>query len=88
MLSDDPVQGLAEAKDLYERVLAIDSTFAGAWNNLGVLEARAGRLDEAVAHWQRALGVDPGNARALDNLERARQLREQETDNGTGQEGE
>jgi len=66
----------AEIEGLYRRAVAADSTFADAWNNLGVLKAREGDLDEAVRCWQRTLEVRPGHARALDNLERARRRME------------
>jgi hypothetical protein len=49
-----------------------------------VLEARAGRLDEAVALWKKTLEIQPGHARALDNLERARRhLAEEDEENET-----
>jgi tetratricopeptide (TPR) repeat protein len=67
---------LEDAADLYRRAVEVDSTFADAWNNLGVLAARAGRLDEAVPLWETALARAPGHPRVLENLQRARRMRE------------
>lgn len=40
---------------------------------LGTALARAGRVPEAVAHWERALALDPRNHAARENLDRTRQ---------------
>lgn len=68
----------AEAEAMYRRAVAADPSFADAWNNLGVLLARQGRLEEAVEVWGRALEVAPGHPRVLDNLERANRRLEQQ----------
>ena len=74
---------IEEASRYYARALEVDSTHVDAWNNLGVLEARAGRLDKAVSLWNKALAVRPGDPRALDNLERARRRLAEEEKNET-----
>src|SRR5205814_2109619 len=51
----DPAQW-DDAIDAYRRVVAIDPTYAAAWNNLGLLLHRMGRYDEARASYDRALG--------------------------------
>ncbi|HMB67845.1 MAG TPA: tetratricopeptide repeat protein [bacterium] len=62
----------AEIEAMYRRALAADAAFADAGNNLGVLLARQGRLEEAVDVWRRTLEAAPGHPRLLDNLDRAR----------------
>jgi Flp pilus assembly protein TadD len=43
---------------------------ADDWNNLGVLEARAGRIGEAREDFLRALQLVPKHAQARSNLQR------------------
>ena len=66
-------QGKAEkARESFERALQLRANYPGtlpnAWNNLGILAARAGSTDEAVGNFQRALQIDPDHLIALDNL--------------------
>jgi tetratricopeptide (TPR) repeat protein len=63
----------AEAAYLRARELGMDD--AGLHNNLGNLQLAAGRVEEAVASFERALAVDPDNETIRDNLERARARR-------------
>jgi Flp pilus assembly protein TadD len=63
----------AEAEALYRRAVIADPEFADAWNNLGVLLARDGRLEDAVPMWEKAVRFRPDFTRAHENLERARQ---------------
>jgi tetratricopeptide (TPR) repeat protein len=51
-----------------EQAVRIAPAFRDAHANLGVLYARAGRLDEAVAQFQSALAVGPPNALIYSNL--------------------
>ncbi len=51
----------------------IDAADAGAHNNLGVLYERRGRLAEAIAHYKRALALNPSLADARLNLARFQQ---------------
>ncbi len=60
------------ADSLYRLALSVDSTFVDAWTNRGVLRARAGDLEGAIVLWERALAERPGDAKILENLERAR----------------
>lgn len=62
----------SDAEVAYRRSVELDSTFVDAWNNLGVLEARAGRLENAIRLWERAMSQRPGDARVQENLDRAR----------------
>lgn len=56
---------LAEAGRLLQRVLELDRSHAGAHLlsavTAGVLAIQADRVDEAVAHYRRALSLQPGN---------------------------
>jgi tetratricopeptide (TPR) repeat protein len=61
-----------KARQSFERALQLHANYPGtlpnAWNNLGILAARAGRTDEAIENFQRALQIDPDHLIALDNL--------------------
>jgi tetratricopeptide (TPR) repeat protein len=57
--ANDLVAGRAE----YDAALAADSTLADAWLNLGVMEKRVGRLDEARAALERARDLHAGGGR-------------------------
>jgi tetratricopeptide (TPR) repeat protein len=57
-----------EAVEAYRRVVAIDPTYAAAWNNLGLLLHRLGRYDEARQAYGRALDEDGACAEAAYNL--------------------
>jgi Flp pilus assembly protein TadD len=48
---------------------------AAAQNNVGHLLLRAGRVDEAIAHLERAVQLDPMSVRALGNLESALRMK-------------
>jgi len=53
---------------------------AAAQNNIGAMLLGAGRLDEAIAHLERAVQLAPGSVRALANLESALRLKGLYTD--------
>jgi tetratricopeptide (TPR) repeat protein len=61
-----------KARQSFERALQLHANYPGtlpnAWNNLGILAARAGRTDEAIENFQQALQIDPDHLIALDNL--------------------
>src|SRR5882672_7354710 len=63
----DPAQW-EDAIGAYRRVVAIDPTYAAAWNNLGLLLHRMGRYDEARESYGRALGEAGDCAEAAYNL--------------------
>ena len=63
----DPAQW-DEAIDAYRRVVAIDPTYAAAWNNLGLLLHRMGHYDEAEYAYTTALAQDEGCCQAAYNL--------------------
>src|SRR5882672_1087620 len=63
----DPVQW-EDAIGAYRRVIAIDPTYAAAWNNLGLLLHRMGQYDEARKAYASALAQDPECAEAAYTL--------------------
>lgn len=63
----DPAQW-DDAIEAYRRVVAMDKTYAAAWNNLGLLLHRRGRYDEARHSYTTALEEDPGCCEAAYNL--------------------
>jgi tetratricopeptide (TPR) repeat protein len=65
-LDADPARW-EEAIAAYRRVVAIDPSYAAAWNNLGLLLHRMGRYEEARRAYASALDQDPGCAEAAYN---------------------
>src|SRR2546426_5027472 len=63
----DPMQW-EDAIGAYRRVIAIDPTYAAAWNNLGLLLHRMGRYDEAQTAYTSALDQDSRCCEAAYNL--------------------
>ena len=63
----DPAQW-SDAIEAYRRVVAIDPTYAAAWNNLGLLLHRMGQYDEARQAYDTAVAQDPQCAEATYNL--------------------
>ncbi len=52
----------------YEQALRLQPDFAEAYNNLGVVRARQGKLNEAIACYEQALQLRPDYAEASNNL--------------------
>lgn len=63
----DPAQW-EDAIEAYRRVVAIDPSYAAAWNNLGLLLHRLGRYDEARDAYAAALRASAACAEAAYNL--------------------
>jgi tetratricopeptide (TPR) repeat protein len=63
----DPAQW-EDAIEAYRRVVAIDPTYAAAWNNLGLLLHRMGRYDDAERAYAAALAEDARCCEAAYNL--------------------
>jgi tetratricopeptide (TPR) repeat protein len=57
-----------DALEAYRRVVALDPSYAAAWNNLGLLLHRMGQYDEARRAYTTALEQDPQCAEAAYNL--------------------
>jgi tetratricopeptide (TPR) repeat protein len=51
----------------YRQAIARDPNFPDAWFNLGVLQEKVGRIDEALSSYERAFAVEPAYADALHN---------------------
>ena len=64
---DDPAQW-ERAVDAYRRVTTLAPDHAAAWNNLGLLQHRMGRYEDARRHYEVALAADPACAEAAYNL--------------------
>ena len=58
----------AEALELFTRLSQEHPDLPDPYNNIGLLQARAGRLDEALQALQDALRCDPGHRTARANL--------------------
>ena len=62
----------AAARDTFERVVKLQAnypdTLPDAWNNLGVISTREGRVEESIPMFLEALRVNSHHLLALDNL--------------------
>jgi len=72
-------QELYEARERFERATKLTAsypdTLPNAWNNLGLIATREGRMAEAIPFFKEALRLSPDHVIALDNLGNAyRQL--------------
>jgi arylsulfatase A-like enzyme/Flp pilus assembly protein TadD len=56
------------ARQAFEAALDVDDEVPRAHNSLGVIAAEEGRLPEAIARWQKAVALDPGDYQTLFNL--------------------
>src|SRR5262249_56633518 len=56
------------AVDASRRVPPLAPGHAAAWNNLGLLQHRRGRYEDARRHYEVALAADPASADAAYNL--------------------
>jgi tetratricopeptide (TPR) repeat protein/peroxiredoxin len=68
----------AAAREIFERTVKLQAnypdTLPDAWNNLGVIATREGRIDDAIQNFQQALRVSPHHLLTLDNLGNAYRL--------------
>jgi tetratricopeptide (TPR) repeat protein len=62
----------AAAREAFERAVKLEAdypdTLPDAWNNLGVIATREGRLPDSIDCFQQALKLDPHHLLALNNL--------------------
>jgi tetratricopeptide (TPR) repeat protein len=62
----------AAARETFERAVKLPAnypdTLPDAWNNLGVIATREGRVDDSVQCFQEGLRLDPHHLLSLDNL--------------------
>jgi tetratricopeptide (TPR) repeat protein len=65
-------QNNAHARESFERALTLHAsypdTFSNSWNNLGIIAAQEGRVEEAIGNFLKALELSPDHRIALDNL--------------------
>ena len=66
---------LSDALVQYEQALRINPDFEEAHYNIAVTYARAGNVDQAIAHFERVLELDPANRGAREDLEKLRALK-------------
>jgi tetratricopeptide (TPR) repeat protein len=63
---------VAAARESFERAVKLKPSFPdtlpNAWNNLGLLATREGKIDEAIQHFQEALRISPAHWISLENL--------------------
>jgi len=68
----------AAARETFERAVKLPAnypdTLPDAWNNLGVIATREGRVDDSVQSFQQALRLNPHHLLSLDNLGNAYRL--------------
>ena len=57
-----------DAIEAYQRVVAVEPSYAAAWNNLGLLHHRMGQYTEAQEAYEAALRAEPTCAEAAYNL--------------------
>jgi tetratricopeptide (TPR) repeat protein len=66
------------ARENFERAVKLPAnypdTLPDAWNNLGVIATREGRVDDSIQCFQQALRLNPHHVLALDNLGNAYRL--------------
>lgn len=59
---------LTDAFDEFKRVLELSKNYVRAHNNLGIIYAEMGQLNEAIAEFKEVLKRDPHNEKARNNL--------------------
>jgi arylsulfatase A-like enzyme/Flp pilus assembly protein TadD len=59
---------LGKARESFLKAIELDAGYASAWNGLGGAAWEAGRVDEAIAAWERTIEVGPDYPLALYNL--------------------
>ncbi len=65
-----------EATYRWEKAVAIDPTYAEAWNNLAVGYEQEGRFEDAEKAYQKALKLDPKNLAIRTNYDLFKEINE------------
>ena len=68
-----------ESENVFKEALRLKPWSIEALRNLGALYGNSGNFDKAILVWEKILAIDPGNEKAKEAIERARQMKE-----GTG----
>ena len=63
-----------EATFRWQRAVAIDPTYAAAWNNLAVAHEHEGEFESALEAYERALALEPNNLSIQQNYELFREI--------------
>jgi Tfp pilus assembly protein PilF len=63
-----------EARYRWERAVAIDPTYAAAYNNLAVAYERTGEFDKAREAYERAVEIEPNNLMIQQNFDLFREI--------------
>ena len=64
---------LEEAESTYTKFIETSFVLADAYNNLGLVDVKKGKLSEAIGKFQAALRINPDHQMAKENLSRAMQ---------------
>ena len=63
-----------EALYRWQRAIAIDPSYAAAWNNLGIAYEHEGRFDKAREAYETATDLEPGNLTIQQNYDLFREI--------------
>jgi Flp pilus assembly protein TadD len=63
----------------WERAVAIDPTYAAAFNDLGIAYEHEGDLDKARTAYEKALAIEPNNAYIKQNYELFKEINDRTT---------
>lgn len=69
---------LAESEQAYRQAINLEPEWSEANNSLGVVMIKQGRLGESIEAFEKAVAQDSSNAQALDNLNRAKAILDQQ----------
>src|SRR5262249_27878501 len=62
---------LAEARDMFDKSLAINPSSSDAWNNRGVVSSNLSDFRSSIIDFDKAIFLNPGNAAAYANKAKA-----------------
>jgi type IV pilus assembly protein PilF len=69
------LKGLWEqAANQFEKAVAIDDTYAAAWNDLAIAYETLGEFDKARTAYEKAISLDAGNTFFRDNYDLFREI--------------
>jgi Flp pilus assembly protein TadD len=72
-----------EAVYRWQRAVAIDPTYAAAYNNLAIAYEHEGELDKARQAYEKATELDPGNAMIRQNFDLFREINDRTNRRGS-----